>query len=740
MKKNEIFIASRFEEFKELRRILKEKIDNYSYLEAIDLNNNEASHRSPLMESLFFVKKSQVMLLLLGETYGTIPKGSKLSYTHLEYREAIKESSNTRVLVFCIGESYSGTEISYSNDKKLNNWQIELENNHRLKKFDDKNDINLIAEKILIDLQSSLYDLNITNSEENNSDLELGISDLEEDFLENSEVSFLDNKSNDIEEIGLMEDNEKVEGFELLKIPNKLASIEQKKEAQYAIDIKDYSSAIKHLKKSLELRPLDFETNYWLAKLYITSAKKSLFYEIEEHLLRAAKIAESQNSIYKASHCYQLIVQASIFSDKKNEGLKYIGLAQELTPSFSRLFYEKAKFLFHNNMFDEARKALMETINIKMDSIELIDNDPFFKNYEEYIDKIFINLKSSLYKITEAILYETNNIRRLFSYKKIEINLVDNSLIDLWKKSRYGIINQYKALTYNIKRTDINEIQILKNKILEVNEMLEKEKKEEENKYKKKINNIMDERNITIADFENKQNGQDRNYNLLILVCILVAVIFNISTNKIPELYEILPYVLIGIIICLSILIFFKVKNKKSNQDLGNKVKENYEKRERELYNELEKQILNFEDKVKKTVEEYELEIKYITDSYSRIKKAFLIFENKSITITSYKFIPFKSLKKAYKGNIIRVTKKSFEAIREEGVSIVIKEDLPNYLNIPIVNLDQSSFLAKVISRKPTEIILSRVGAYIENITIDKSEEKELKINNKINYFISSNS
>ena len=105
----EIFLASRFEEFKELRKILREKINQYKFMKAIDLNNNEASTRSPLAESLFYAKKSEVMILLVGESYGTIPDGEELSYTHLEYKEAIKDNSNTRVLVFCIGKSYKSS-------------------------------------------------------------------------------------------------------------------------------------------------------------------------------------------------------------------------------------------------------------------------------------------------------------------------------------------------------------------------------------------------------------------------------------------------------------------------------------------------------------------------------------------------------------------------------------------------------------------------------------------------------
>jgi hypothetical protein len=320
--KKEIFLASRFKEFEEIREKLAEKIDNYHFMEAIDLNDNQASHRSPLEESLFHVRKSEIMILLVGETYGTIPEGEEKSYTHLEYLEAVKESSNTRVLVFCIGEPYAGPFIEYSKtDDNMREWQIDLEKNHRLSKFGDEEDVDNIVEKIMIMLLSSVYDLNPEENLMLSQDDELYLDDIQEDdenFLNDDEAEFLDNKLSDQEEIGITDVDEKMEGFDLLKIPGKLAALEQKKEAQIAIEIQDYYTARQHLKKALEFRPLDFETNYWLAKLYVASAKKNLFFEIEEYLLRAAKIALQDNNRFKASHCYQLIIQASIFSDKEN--------------------------------------------------------------------------------------------------------------------------------------------------------------------------------------------------------------------------------------------------------------------------------------------------------------------------------------------------------------------------------------------------------------------------------------
>jgi len=720
----EIFLASRFEEFKELRKILREKINQYKFMKAIDLNNNEASTRSPLAESLFYAKKSEVMILLVGESYGTIPDGEELSYTHLEYKEAIKDNSNTRVLVFCIGKSYKNI-IEYSDDINMSNWQRELEKNHRIKKFEDIDNVKDIAEKISIDLLTSLYELNLIN----NKDLNLNTLDLEtiennvndEFLLEDSDSILLDNQYQEDEEINLIIDNnDKIEGFELLKIPNTLAAIEQKQEAQYAIDIRDYFTAIKHLKKALDLKPLDFETNYWLAKLYITSAKKSLFFEIEEYLLRAAKIAEKNNNIYRASHCYLLIVQASIFSDKKHEGEKYIKLAEELTKNFAKVYYEKAKFLFSFNENFEAKQAIDECLRIKMDFLEQINSDPFFIPYKNEIDEHFKEMKSKLYKTTEAILYNTNNIREIFNMPIYNFNISQNSITELWINARKGVVSQYKIITNNLK--------ILSNDSLSKFEYNKKNLEDDLNNKIQSNNNNLDKSIIKLEKDElvNINSIEDKVQQKIILtdtykhymfypLCIflLMSILFVYKNNynwfMIFTFLSILPSYMIY---------FFIKKNRKilknkdlEIQELNNLFKIDKEKylldkisREDELKNDFNSSIEIINNKIK----EYQI-------NSHNLKKAIEIFESKSLTFFEAKFIPFKSLNKARVGSIIRVHKYSKKL--ETDIQLEIIEDFPVDYMIENI-LDEAdnikySFLAKVKSKFKNKMILFRVEAYL---------------------------
>ena len=84
-----IFIASRFGEFKYIRKKLGEELSNRG-MEVIDLNDNMADSNSPIERSLENVRQSEILLLLLGNTYGTVPLNKLKSFTHLEYEEALK--------------------------------------------------------------------------------------------------------------------------------------------------------------------------------------------------------------------------------------------------------------------------------------------------------------------------------------------------------------------------------------------------------------------------------------------------------------------------------------------------------------------------------------------------------------------------------------------------------------------------------------------------------------------------
>ena len=706
--KKEIFLASRFEEFKEIRTKLAEKIEAYNFMEAIDLNDNQASHRSPLEESLFHARKAEIMLLSVGETYGTVPEGESKAYTHLEYAEAVKDSSNTRVLVFCIGNAYAGKFIEYSKtEKKMKEWQIELEKNHRLSKFGNKDDVDEIVEKIMIMLLSSVYEL---NPEENlilSHDDELYLDDLheeDENFLNDDEAELLDDKLSDQKEIGITDVDEKMEGFDLLKIPGKLAALEQKKEAQIAIEIQDYYTARLHLKKALEFRPLDFETNYWLAKLYVASAKKNLFFEIEEYLLRAARIALQENNKFKASHCYQLIIQATIFSDKENEGLKYIQLAEEITPNFARLYYEKAKFMLYFGHTKEAKKALIQAMNIRMEILKDIAKDPFFLQYKDVINEIKADMKTHLHKSCYAISSQANDINKKLNIETKPIVLDKLSIYELWNRSRKSFIEQYKLLSNFITNVDDSDIPSIEETIVDL---------EEQSVLEKKLSLTEKEEDLIETKLEHQRMLDESLQRLSAVtlfsgigsIIMIIAITIMVITDKV-ESYIFIP---IGALILLSVMLMYifnlrkniKLKNIKALEERENEIKEASKNHLVHLEEEKEARIAYLKDEKERLKEEYQ-----------NIHKAFKIFELNTVSKSSSKLVPFKSLNNASRGSVVRVTSYAYKKYVDNGNTIEILEDFPDSIAVDEVDTENNSFLAKVIEKDRISIVLSRYKAY----------------------------
>jgi len=721
--KKEIFLASRFKEFEEIRKQLVEKINNYNFMEAIDLNDNQASHRSPLEESLFHVRKAEIMILLVGETYGTIPEGETKSYTHLEYLEAIKESSNTRVLVFCIGKPYAGEYIEYSKkDENMKQWQIELEKNHRLSKFGDETDVDNIVEKIMIMLLSSVYEL---NPEENlilSQDDELYLEDLQnedDNFLYDDEVEFLDNKLSEQKEIGITDVDEEVEGFDLLKIPGKLAALEQKKEAQKAIEIQDYYTARMHLKKALEFRPLDFETNYWLAKLYVASAKKNLFFEIEEYLLRAARIAMQDNNPFKASHCYQLIIQASIFSDKENEGLKYIALAEEITPNFARLYYEKAKFMLYFGHRDEAKDALKQAMNIRMEILRDIASDPFFLEYKDVIDEIKVEMKKHLHRSCYAILSQENSINQKFNIDSKYIDLDRLSIYQLWSRSRKSFIQQYRLLNYFISKVDNQDIP-----------NIEQEISSSKLKYAHDIENILIEQKNNLQKLKEesreKLDASLHTVKLRLLFSGVGSFIFGIAIAMMIKYgkFESYTSVVAGIFALLVVIFFYTLSVKKK---LKERSKEVLESKESELKQDTHDRLYALENEHEENIAKLQSKKEQLKTNYQNIHDAFEIFELNTVSKSSSKLVPFKSLNNASKGSVVRVTQYAYKKYIESGNIIKIWEDFPRVLEIDEVDTENRSFLAKVIEKDRSSIILSRYSAYDDGkMTLSKSYKETI--------------
>lgn len=152
---HDVFLASPFEEFQLLRKLLNIKINKMVSrfpISIIDLNDGAVRHSPPVKECISKARQSDFMILLMGDTYGSYAPNENKSYTHLEYESVIYENSPTIVLVFCIGDSYKNNNIRYSHDENFKKFQKLVEANHTIGYFTKEQSVEEIGEKIIQEL------------------------------------------------------------------------------------------------------------------------------------------------------------------------------------------------------------------------------------------------------------------------------------------------------------------------------------------------------------------------------------------------------------------------------------------------------------------------------------------------------------------------------------------------------------------------------------------------------------
>lgn len=148
IEKHQVFVSSRFEEFHEVRRALKARLDRVKRppVNAVDLNDNSSDTRPPLRRCYDAVDRADVFVLILGETYADDPK-TDLSYSHLEYRRAL--TSRTRVILpFLIAGTGLHERGQTVQDPRLDDFVKEVRRKHCLSELD----VRLGAERLASDM------------------------------------------------------------------------------------------------------------------------------------------------------------------------------------------------------------------------------------------------------------------------------------------------------------------------------------------------------------------------------------------------------------------------------------------------------------------------------------------------------------------------------------------------------------------------------------------------------------
>ena len=448
--KTAVFLASRFEEFAELRRQLKELIANYPVVQLapIDLNDGNVSHRPPLAECLGYVRRAEFMILLLGDTYGSLAPKADTSFTHLEYEEAIKEGAGTRVLVFGIGEHYRGGRIRHSEDERLAFWQKQVEENHTVGFFDPETPCEAIAKSIFDRLLAALYEMRFgALSVDGRGDVPDELFDAIEDdsLLDDAEVSSLEERN--ARGLSLVDDRARFANtLAAVTQPAAVAALEQREEAQRALDIGEYGVAIRHLKRALEFKPLELISNYWLAQLYVALGRKEKAPEAMEMAERAGRIAERDALPYRASAAYVTAARAARLAGHPDEAIGFAKQAVEVAPRFARAHIELARQYALRRENKAALDAIRQAFGLYPRSLREVFGDPVFRPMRKEIDTLIQELKAKIARDVADLARIEGEIANLAGKSGVSISLEGKTISQLIEAGRQSSRRQYEHL------------------------------------------------------------------------------------------------------------------------------------------------------------------------------------------------------------------------------------------------------------------------------------------------------
>lgn len=397
-----VFLASRFEVFKELRAQLKQIITSYPHLNlsVVNLDDGRVNHYPPLVECLAYVRRSSYMILLLGDEYGGLAPDSTKSFTHLEYEEAVRDGAGTRVLVFGIGERYRGGQIQFADpDTPLGQWQREIDRRHTIGFVEPDIPVEQIAQRILYAFLAAHYAMEFgqIQYEPEGQHRDLFDAIVDGKALDDSDVTALEFRDTGQAGSSLLDDAPQCPGpLAALLQPAAIAAYEQRAEARRALELADYGCAVGHLQRALAHRPLDLMSNFWLALLYVNLGRKPDCENAKELSERAARIALNVGSPYRAAASYMLAARARQITGHPEEALIYAQQAADTAPRYAKARIELARNLIATGNTVRAMVEIGEAAKRFFPSLREVFVDPIFLPVRAQTNEMIETLRREL--------------------------------------------------------------------------------------------------------------------------------------------------------------------------------------------------------------------------------------------------------------------------------------------------------------------------------------------------------
>ncbi|MEY4547112.1 MAG: hypothetical protein RL685_3307 [Pseudomonadota bacterium] len=382
--KSEVFIASRFGEFRALRERLCRQIGQSKHMSPVDLDDGHARHLPPLAECLARVRRAELMILLVGDSYGEKAPGREKSFTHLEYDETMREGSRTRVLVYRLRRG----SVSAVEHAVLSSWLEELGEKHTVATLSPADDPEALATEVMTQLHACLYDVRFGEvSDEHDAEPE-GLVDSAAEAFDDSDIHSLDAAEalarGDVE----VEEVDTIEVGREVRHPAALAALEQRNEAERAVALHELGIAMQHARKALELRPLDGAASLLLARLYVVTGRRDRFHEATSLAERAARVFRQARLPYHAAAAYLWAARAASEREDLAAAHGYVDDAEGLQPSYARARLERARICCREGDTRRAFDCVQEAFQIHTASLWAALRDPHLRSIRSALRRL----------------------------------------------------------------------------------------------------------------------------------------------------------------------------------------------------------------------------------------------------------------------------------------------------------------------------------------------------------------
>lgn len=401
---HEVFIASSFAEFSELRRRLVERIHAYPgiAMRAVCFDDNRPRSSAPLLHSLEAARRCDVMVLLVGREYGGQPPGEERSYANLEHAAALSAEPPPVVLPFLV-ELPAAEEEALG--PALTAWRRAILEQHTAAFIPADGDPERVSAEICEAVSGALFEI-LTEAERQElatADLDDGLGNLEGPGLDAEELAFLERRSGAARTFG--QEGDELKGRdELLRHPARVAAVEQRNEAFKALVLGERTAAIAHFRRALEHRQLDLESSYWLAHLLSTTGRRADSQEAVSLALRAAKIADDEGRTLRAAAAHVVAARAAARLGDHEQSLALARKATTIAPWFADAHRELACAHARRDEVDEALEAAGDAFFRHPTSFRRLRRDPAFQRHARALSGLENRLRARVKAAVTEIL------------------------------------------------------------------------------------------------------------------------------------------------------------------------------------------------------------------------------------------------------------------------------------------------------------------------------------------------